>query len=521
MIYRSTTPPVEIPDMTLPEFVLRDAAGRGDKPALIDMPTGRTITYAALDSMSRGVGAGLQARGLEAGQAVGIFAPNLPEYAAAFLGVGLAGGVNTTVNGLYTSDELRNQLRTARARFLITIGPMLDRALPAADAAGVEEVFTFDGAEGTTPFARLVGDADALRTPELDPATALAAMPYSSGTTGFPKGVMLTHRNLVANLVQSQAHFTIGEDDVLAGVLPFFHIYGQTAIMNLALAYGASVVTMPRFDLEQFLRMIQEHRLTVAHIVPPIAVALAKHPLVDDFDLSSLRMVNSGAAPLDSELELAYTRRLGTRCQQGYGMTESSPVTHCTPGDQPHVPGTIGTLVPLTEARVIDIDTGADVEPGEPGELLVRGPQVMLGYMDDPEATAHTLDPDGWLHTGDVAVCDSDGNWRIVDRVKELIKYKGYQVPPAMLEAVLLTHEDVIDACVIGAPDEECGEIPKAYVVTRGDIDLHGLMTFVAGQVAPHERIRAVECVDEIPKSASGKLLRRVLVERERAAAKK
>jgi len=517
MIYRSTAPDIEIPDVMLPEFVLRDAAARGDKPALIDMPSGRTITYAALDALSRGVGAGLRARGLEPGQVVGIFAPNLPEYAPAFLGVGLAGGVNTTVNGLYTSDELRNQLRTARARFLITVGPMLDRALPAAEAAGIEEVFTFDGAEGTTPFADLVGDPAALRIPELDPATALAAMPFSSGTTGLPKGVMLTHRNLVANLLQAQAHFEIRTNDVLAGVLPFFHIYGQTGVMNLGLAYGATVVTMPRFDLERFLRMIQDYKLTVAQIVPPIAVALAKHPLVDEFDLSSLEMVNSGAAPLDAELELAYASRIGTRCQQGYGMTETSPVTHCTPRSQPHVPGSIGTLVPNTEARIVEVETGQDADPGEPGELLVRGPQVMIGYMDDAEATARTLDSEGWLHTGDVAARDADGTWRIVDRVKELIKYKGYQVPPAMLEALLLTHEDIVDACVIGAPDEECGEIPKAFVVARGDVDAHALMAFVARQVAPHERIRAVEVVDEIPKSASGKLLRRVLVERERA----
>ena len=210
-------------------------------------------------------------------------------------------------------------------------------------------------------------------------------------------------------------------------------------------------------------------------------------------------------------------RRIGTRCQQGYGMTESSPVTHCTERGRPHVPGSIGTLVPNTEARIVDVETGQDADPGEPGELLVRGPQVMLGYMDDAEATARTLDSEGWLHTGDVAARDPDGTWRIVDRVKELIKYKGYQVPPAMLEALLLTHENIVDACVIGAPDEECGEIPKAFVVARGDVDAHALMAFVAGQVAPHERIRAVEVVDEIPKSASGKLLRRVLVERERA----
>jgi acyl-CoA synthetase (AMP-forming)/AMP-acid ligase II len=516
MIYRSETPTIEIPDLTLPAFVLEHARARGEHPALIDLPTGRTVTYTQLDWLTRAVAAGLQARGLEVGQAVGIFAPNLPEYAPAFLGVALAGGVNTTVNALYTSDELRRQLHTARARYLITIGPMLDRALPAAEGAGIEEVFTFDGAEGTTPFAALLGDPEALQVPQLDPATALVALPYSSGTTGFAKGVKLTHRNLVANLVQSQVQFAITPDDRLAGVLPFFHIYGQTAVMNLGLRGGATVVTMPRFDLAQFLGMVQDYRLTVASVVPPIMVALAKHPLVEQYDLSSLELINSGAAPLDAELETAAERRVGARCQQGYGMTEASPVTHCVQRHGPTKAGSVGTLLPGTEARLIDIETGADAAPGQPGEVLVRGPQVMLGYMDDDEATAATLDADGWLHTGDVGVCDPDGTWRIVDRVKELIKYKGYQVPPAMLEALLLTRDDIADACVIGVPDEECGEIPKAFVVCRGDLDPDELMAFVASEVAPHERIRMVEVIDEIPKSASGKLLRRVLAERER-----
>ncbi len=516
MIYRSSAPPIEIPDVSLPEFVLRGAEGRDAKPALIDLPTGRTITFAQLVGMTQAVAAGLQARGLEVGETVGIFAPNLPEYAPAFLGVGLAGGVNTTVNALYTQGELENQLRTARARFLITVGPMLDRALPAAAAAGIEEVFTFDAADRHHTVRRTAGRPRRVVGAAARPSTALAALPYSSGTTGFAKGVKLTHRNLVANLIQSQAHFQIREDDVLAGVLPFFHIYGQTAVMNLGLANGATVVTMPRFDLEQFLAMIQDHRLTVAAVVPPIMVALAKHPLVDQYDLSSLDLINSGAAPLDAELEEAASRRVGARCQQGYGMTEASPVTHCMPRDAPVVPGSVGSLVPNTEARVIGIETGTDVEPGQPGELLVRGPQVMIGYMDDDAATAYTLDPDGWLHTGDVAVADPDGTWRIVDRVKELIKYKGYQVPPAMLEALLLTRDDVADACVVGAPDEEAGEIPKAFVVARGELDPDEVMAFVAANVAPHERIRAIEVIDEIPKSASGKLLRRVLVERER-----
>ncbi len=518
MIYTSPHPPIEIPDVTLHELVLGRAAERGGKPALIDCTSGRALSFGDVDRMTRALAAGLQARGLQPGQVVGTFAPNLPEYAVVFLGVARAGGVNTTINGLYTAGEAENQLRTSGARFLFTVGGMLDRALPAAAAAGVEAVFTLDSAEGTLGLADALGEPADLVEPDLDPATALVSLPYSSGTTGFAKGVMLTHRNLVANLVQTACHLPLDPDDVVAGVLPFFHIYGQTVVMNSGLMSGATIVTMPRFDLEGFLRMVEGYRVTKAYVVPPIIVALAKHPLVEGFDGSSIRMVMSGAAPLDADLEALCSQRVGIRVQQGYGLTEASPVTHCTPLSEPHVGGSIGKLLPNTEARIIDPATRRDTAPGEPGELLVRGPQVMIGYLDDPQATANTLDPDGWLHTGDIATCE-DGCWRIVDRLKELIKFKGYQVPPAMLEAVLLTHPAVAEACVVPVADEEAGEIPKAFVVARSPVDADELMAFVAERVAPHERVRRLEFIEEVPKSPSGKLLRRVLVQRERERA--
>ena len=278
-------------------------------------------------------------------------------------------------------------------------------------------------------------------------------------------------------------------------------------------------MTLPRFDLGQFLRLIEDHRVTKAYVVPPIVVALAKHPAVEGFDSSSLEMIMCGAAPLDSAIETLCSERISTRVQQGYGLTEASPVTHCTPLSDPLNPGAIGKLLPNTQARLVDVETGRDAEPGSPGEVWVRGPQVMLGYLNDDQATAHTLDDDGWLRTGDIAVFTEDRGWRIVDRLKELIKFNGYQVPPAMLEAVLLTHPAVADACVVPVADEECGEIPKAYVVSREAVGEDELIAFVAGQVAPHERVRALEFIDEIPKSPSGKLLRRVLVERERERA--
>jgi acyl-CoA synthetase (AMP-forming)/AMP-acid ligase II len=392
----------------------------------------------------------------------------------------------------------------------------LEQARPAAERAGVEEVLVI----GEDSFAQLLA-ADRLEDPPpVDPAQDVAALPYSSGTTGHPKGVMLTHRNLVANLQQIDGAIPTTEEDVLIGVLPFFHIYGMTVILNNGVRSGAKVVTMPRFDLEGFLRTIQEHRVTRAYVVPPIALALAKHPLVERFDLSSLQLVFSGAAPLGEELERTCAQRLGCRVSQGYGMTESSPVSHSVPHPGgPVKPGSIGPVLPNMECRIVDVDTGEDAAPGERGELWMRGPNVMKGYLGNEQATRDTVDADGWLHTGDVAVVDDDGDFAIVDRVKELIKFKGFQVPPAELEALLITHPQVADVAVIGVEDEEAGEIPKAFVVLGGEVTGDELMAFVAEHVSSYKRVRAVEVVDEIPKSASGKILRRVLKDRERAAA--
>ena len=276
----------EFPDQDVTSFVLERAAEFGDKPALIDGPTGRTITYAELDQATRALAAGLAARGFGAGDALAIFMPNLPEYAVAFHGVARTGGKATTANPLYTARELEHQLRDSGASILLTVGPFLDVAREAAEGAGGVEIFVVGDADGATPVTELMGDPDAAPEVSIDAANDLAVLPYSSGTTGLPKGVMLTHANLVANLNQVQEAFPIGRDDVLVGVLPFFHIYGQTVIMNQGLRSGATIVSMPRFDLDQFLGLIEEHRVTRAYVVPPIALALAKHPAVDNYDLS-------------------------------------------------------------------------------------------------------------------------------------------------------------------------------------------------------------------------------------------
>jgi acyl-CoA synthetase (AMP-forming)/AMP-acid ligase II len=506
---------LEIPGTDVASFVLAEAANRGEKPALIDGPTGRELSYADLERSARALATGLAARRFAKGDALAIYMPNIPEYAIAFHGAASAGACATTVNPLYTAAELAHQLRDSKAKLLITVAPFLDTAREAAAEVGLSDVYVVGDAEGAASFSDLLGDPEDAPEAEIDPAADLAVLPYSSGTTGLPKGVMLTHRNLVANVLQIQAAFPISEDDTLIGVLPFFHIYGQTVIMNQGLWAGATIVTMPRFDLEQFLDLLVRHAVTRAYVVPPIALALAKHPAVEGRDLSALRTIMSGAAPLGAELSEQVAARIGCPVLQGYGLTETSPVTHVNRPDGEIKPGTIGPPLPATECRIVDPDTGQDAAEGERGELWIRGPQVMSGYLNNAEATSATIGSDGWLHTGDIAVRDSDGYYTIVDRLKELIKYKGYQVPPAELEALLITHPDVADVAVVGVPDEAAGELPKAFVVPAdGDVDAEELMAWVGERVAPQKRIRDVELIDEIPKSPSGKILRRVLKER-------
>jgi acyl-CoA synthetase (AMP-forming)/AMP-acid ligase II len=510
---------VDIPEVSLPELVLGKASGLGDKPALIDGPSGRTLTYAQLAGAVKKVAAGLAERGLRKGDVLAILSPNVPEYAVIFHAVASLGGVNTTINPLYTVDELIYQLDHSGAKYLFTTPQFMDRAEQAAQKVGIEEIFVLGEAEGATPISALMESSADMPQVEIDPKEDLVVLPYSSGTTGLPKGVILSHHNIVANICQADVPHSTTSDDVIIGVLPFFHIYGMTVIMNIALYLGATVVTMPRFDLEQFLQVLQDYKVTRAYLVPPIVLALAKHPVVDNYDLSSLEVITSGAAPLGPDLAEACAERLDCLVLQGYGLTETSPVTHMTPDrKEKNKPGAIGQLIPNTECRIVSVETGEDQPAGEAGEIWIRGPQVMRGYLNDDESTRQTIDDEGWLHTGDIGKVDEDGYFYIVDRVKELIKYKGYQVAPAELEALLVSHPSIADAAVIPIPDEEAGEIPKAFIVRAGEIGEDEIMSYIAERVAPYKKIRVIEFVEEIPKSASGKILRRVLVEKERSS---
>ncbi|HET8975544.1 MAG TPA: AMP-binding protein [Solirubrobacterales bacterium] len=519
MIYKSKRPDVEIPDATLPEHVLGEARERGEHPALIDGVSGGVITYAEFADVVDALAAGLQRDGLGRGDVFALVGGNSAEWAIAYHAILRAGGVVTPINPLLTPDEVGKQLSDSKTRGVIAMGPLVEPLRHAAERAGAEWVRALErGAEGSV--FELAADGAEPEDVGIKPED-LAVLPYSSGTTGVMKGVVLSHRNLVANIEQIQDGITLSEDDTLVGVLPFFHIYGQTVVLNQGLAKGATIVTMPRFDLDGLLDIIENHGVTLLHIAPPVVLAFATAPQVEGRDFSGLRIVISGAAPLDEDLSGRAEARIGVPIRQGYGMTELSPVSHKTRVDDAAVtpPGSVGPLVPNTEARLVDPASGEDAAEGGEGEIWIRGPQVMVGYLDQPEATAQTLTDDGWLRTGDIARIDAGGYAFIVDRLKELIKYKGYQVPPAELEAVLVSHPQVKDAGVIGVPHEGGDEYPKACVVCEGDLGADELMAFVAERVAPYKKVREVEIVEEIPKSASGKILRRVLREQYGAAA--
>jgi acyl-CoA synthetase (AMP-forming)/AMP-acid ligase II len=525
MIFHSSLPDVAIPDTALTPFLLRHAQRLNGKPALIDGSDGHTYSYAQLAHAVRQVGANLTQRGFQPRDVLAVYSPNSPEYIITLLGVWSIGGVVTTINPLATADDLAYQLKDSGAQYLLTAPEQMERVTRATQQAPMRAVLTVVETPGATPFAALLTGTAEPPEPPINLSRDVAALLYSSGTTGLPKGVMLTHRNLIANICQLQPLMRVAEDDMVINAMPFFHAAGWVILFHIGLANGCTIVTLPRFELEAFLRAAQDYGVTRTLVVPPVVVALAKQPIVDSYDLSKLTSLQVGAAPLGEEVARACAERIGCLVQQLYGLTETSPITHANPEDRVHNKlAAVGPCVPNTEAKLVDLGTGAELGTREQGEICVRGPQVMLGYLNRPEATAQVIDGDGWFHTGDLGYADEDGYFYIVDRVKELIKYNAYQVPPAELEAVLLSHPAIADAAVIPSPDEQAGEVPKAFIVLKGQggqqeasITPEEIIAYVAERVAPYKKVRRVEFIDAIPKTASGKILRRMLVERERA----
>ncbi|MFC5996675.1 AMP-binding protein [Pseudonocardia hispaniensis] len=504
----SMPPLPPIPEVDLTTFLLAGSAAHGERPAFLDGRTGRAVRYAELAPAVDRVAAGLAARGFGKGDVLAVLAPNGPEWPLALLGALRAGGVVTGVNPLWTTGEIAAQLADSGARFVLTVPPFLDRARQAAGDAQI--VLAGGEAAGTVPFAALLVET-APRPPVAISPADIALLPYSSGTTGPPKGVRLTHRNIVANVLQGMTGAAPTPRDVVLAVLPYFHVAGSFSGIFLALRGGATAVTQLRFDLEECLALVQEHRATILPVAPPIVLALARHPVVDRYDLSSLELVVSGSAPLSAAVQQECADRLGRRVVQAYGMTESSTLIAMGGRDPavPHAAGSVGEPVPGTEIRLVDPHTGA--EAAEIGELWVRGPQVMAGYLHNPAATAEMLDGEGWLRTGDLVSLSRTGEIVVLDRVKDLIKVSGFQVAPAELEAVLMTHPAVADAAVLGRLDPERGEVPVAFVVPRGELDPDAVLAFVAERVAGYKRIAEVRIVDAIPRSPAGKIVRRVL----------
>ena len=517
MPVKSKLPDIELSDKGLYDYVFADlSADDEERIAIIDVADGSETSFAQLRSYVESTAGWLHSKGIRKGDVVAVHLPNSLAFIVSAYALWRLGAAISPISLLATPLSVKTQIEDSSSKMLLTAAALGDASSEGARAAGLsdDEIVLLDTNSGLQQILGERRSAPSVTVTDKD----LAALPYSSGTTGLPKGVQLTHHQLVNNVRQAQAIELVRPDDTVYAVLPFFHIYGLTALVNLALAQHATLVVVPRFELRSFLEHHQKYNVTFTLIAPPIAVVLAKHPMVDDFDLSSLRALFSGAASLDADLALAVEKRLGLHVQQGFGMTETSPLAHANQ-DPTLDRGSIGPPAPSTEHQIVNPETGEEIPlptegKSEVGELWVRGPQIMIGYLNKPEETANALPGDGWLRTGDLACHDSEGNVYIVDRLKELIKYKGYQVPPAELEALLLTHDRIADAAVVGIYREDDGEeIPKAFVVTQNGAELteQEVMDFVAKRVAPYKKIRAVEFVPQVPKSATGKILRREL----------
>ncbi|KAH7391906.1 4-coumarate-CoA ligase-like protein [Pyrenochaeta sp. MPI-SDFR-AT-0127] len=534
----SKYPSLPIPDQDIWGFLFerKDKPYADDKVIYYDPYTTRSYTYAQVKDAATNFGKGLKALwDWQKGDVLALYTPNCIDTPAITWGCHWAGGILSPANPNYTVEELAFQLKDSGARAVVTQLPFIKNAQEAAKRVGIplDKVIVMgdhkDPTHNVKHFTSIVNTAGSARyrRTKAKPDEDLAFLVYSSGTTGHPKGVMLTHRNIVANTMMIRAGEAgrlkptggpNGDGDKLLAFLPFFHIYGLTCLIHQSLYSGLQLVVMPKFDLDDFCRFIQELKVTFAYVVPPIVLLLSKHPLVSKYDLSSIRMMNSGAAPLTRELVEAVHGRLGIPVKQGYGLSETSPTTHTQPWeDWDKTIGSVGTLLPYQTAKYMSPEE-KEMPVGEVGELWIKGPNVFKGYLNNPEGTAHALTADGYFKTGDVGYQDKNGNFYITDRVKELIKYKGFQVPPAELEGILVSHPSVDDVAVIGIYDKnQATELPRAYVVPKSGLgrdekDAKEIIDWLGAKVAHHKKLRGgVRFVDEIPKSVSGKILRRML----------
>ncbi|KAJ4810071.1 4-coumarate:CoA ligase [Rhynchospora pubera] len=524
-IYRSVLPDIEIPNhLPLHSYCFEHLGEYADRPCLIDGSSNTIYSYSDVDRLSRNTAANFRRLGIRKGDVIMNLLRNSVEFAFSFLGASRLGAATTTANPFYTPAEIHKQASAAGAKIIITEMCAVEKIKDFAAERDICVIITDGHVDGCMHFSELIKED----TPqfegldsEIEPDDAVA-LPYSSGTTGLPKGVMLTHRSLVTSVSQQvdgeNPNWYLHKDDVILCVLPLFHIYSLNSILLCGLRVGATILMVKKFDLVGFMGLVQKYHVTIAPIVPPIVVEIAKSPEVDGYDLSSIRFVQSGAAPMGKEIQDAFKAKLPNAVfGQGYGMTEAGPVLAlCLAFAKEPYPvksGSCGTVVRNAEMKIIDPETGASLGRNKPGEICIRGEQIMKGYLNDPTATKNTIDKEGWLHTGDVGFVDEDNEIFIVDRLKEIIKYKGFQVAPAEIEALLLTHPAIADAAVIPMKDELAGEIPVAFVVrsNSSQVTEDEIKQFVSKQVIFYKRISKVFFTEAIPKNPSGKILRKDL----------
>ncbi|KIW24512.1 uncharacterized protein PV07_10223 [Cladophialophora immunda] len=528
---KSSYPDIQIPNVDLWGLMFEQPREFPDSQVIYrSVDSSRHYTWADVKEAATAFGGGL--RNLwdwEKGDVLNIYAPNDVDFAPIVYGVFFAGGIVSPANPAYSADELSFQLSNSGSKAIVTTTDFLPTALKAAKMSNIPEDRVILLGSKRDPSHRVkhwtnirkTSGATRYRRRKMDPDNELAFLVYSSGTTGLPKGVMLSHRNIIADVLMIKGAmgkwYSSGNDKIL-GVLPFYHIYGLTGLIHQPLHRGIELVVMPAFNLEVFLKAVQEHKITFIYVAPPVIVRLSRDEIVDKYDLSSVRMITSGAAPLTRELVDAVHKRLKIKINQAYGLSETSPMTHTQPWDEWYSSvGSVGKMFPSMTAKYISPD-GKELGPGEAGELWLSGPNVFKGYWKNEQATKDAITEDGYFKTGDVGFQDKDHNFYITDRVKELIKYKGFQVPPAELEGKLMDHPGINDVAVIGVYDEfQHTEVPRAYVVASdrsktSEKDAEEIVQWLAGKVANHKRLRGgVRFIDEIPKSAAGKILRRLL----------
>ncbi|CAM8986769.1 unnamed protein product [Rhodiola kirilowii] len=532
-IFRSKLPNIDISNnMPLHSYCFERVLDFSDQTCLVVGSTGKTYSYSETHLLCQRTAAGLAKLGIRKGDVVMILLQNCAEFAFTFFGASMIGAVTTTANPFYTSAEIYKQMVAAGAKLIVTQAQYVEK-LKKDDQGGDDElpkihedfkVVTIDDPpEDKCLHFSTLSEANEAEIPEVAiDADDPVALPFSSGTTGLPKGVILTHKNLITSVAQQvdgeNPNLYLSHSDMVLCVLPLFHIYSLNSVLLCSMRAGSGVLLMHKFEIGTLLQQIEKHRVSVAAVVPPLVIALAKNTKVAEFDLSSIRVVLSGAAPLGKELEDALRSRVPQATfGQGYGMTEAGPVlSMCLAFAKQPFPtksGSCGTVVRNAELKVIDPLIGSSLPHNKPGEICIRGAQIMKGYLNDAEATARTIDADGWLHTGDIGYVDDDEEVFIVDRVKELIKFKGFQVPPAELEALLISHPHIADAAVVPQKDVNAGEVPVAFVVKSNGFELteDAVKEFIAKQVVFYKKLHKVYFVHAIPKSPSGKILRKDL----------